>query len=276
MVDNIGIVDTRNIISAVTDTYGIDMSDYTFTILKRRLIHAINTFGSHSADDFAEKIRKKAITADDFLYTVSLEVTEFFRDPSLWRELRDKYISEISRATDSQIWMPCVTSGDELFSLAIIIAEAGLQGKIKIDANCPSNKHIELIKKGGNYDQKKIEVSEANYTRYVGKTQFASYYTLNDNKAVMKPQLLDSVTLEKRDDILNCPIARKYKMIIYRNKLLQFNIPLYDKVIRKLVDSLEIGGYLVIGNMETLEYSEASKKLQIVNANEKIYKKRVD
>ena len=276
MVDNIGIVDTRNIISAVTDTYGIDMSDYTFTILKRRLIHAINTFGSHSADDFADKIRKKAITADDFLYTVSLEVTEFFRDPSLWRELRDKYISEISRATDSQIWMPCVTSGDELFSLAIIIAEAGLQGKIKIDANCPSNKHIELIKKGGNYDQKKIEVSEANYTRYVGKTQFASYYTLNDNKAVMKPQLLDSVTLEKQDDILNCPIARKYKMIIYRNKLLQFNIPLYDKVIRKLVDSLEIGGYLVIGNMETLEYSEASKKLQIVNANEKIYKKRVD
>lgn len=276
MVDNIGIVDTRNIISAVTDTYGIDMSDYTFTILKRRLIHAINTFGSHSADDFAEKIRKKAITADDFLYTVSLEVTEFFRDPSLWRELRDKYISEISRATDSPIWMPCVTSGDELFSLAIIIAEAGLQGKIKIDANCPSNKHIELIKKGGNYDQKKIEVSEANYTRYVGKTQFASYYTLNDNKAVMKPQLLDSVTLEKQDDILNCPIARKYKMIIYRNKLLQFNIPLYDKVIRKLVDSLEIGGYLVIGNMETLEYSEASKKLQIVNANEKIYKKRVD
>ena len=90
MVENIGIVDTRNIISAVTDTYGFDMSDYTFTILKRRLIHAINTFGSHSADDFAEKIRKKAIPLDDFLFTVSLEVTEFFRDPSLWRELRDK------------------------------------------------------------------------------------------------------------------------------------------------------------------------------------------
>ena len=77
-------------------------------------------------------------------------------------------------------------------------------------------------------------------------------------------------------DILNASPSKKYKMVIYRNKLLQFNIPLYDKVIRKLVDSLEIGGYLVIGNMETLEYSEASKKLQIVNANEKIYKKRVD
>ncbi len=276
MVDNIGIVDTRNIISAVTDTYGIDLSDYTFTILKRRLIHAINTFGSHSADDFADKIRRKVIALDDFLFTVSLEVTEFFRDPSLWRELRDKYLSEISRAADSRIWMPCVTSGDELFSLAIVMNEGGLQGKIKIDASCPSHKHVELVKKGGNYDQKKIEVSEANYTRYVGKTQFASYYTLSDNRAIMKPTLLNDVTLDVQTDILNASPSKKYKMVIYRNKLLQFNIPLYDKVIRKLVDSLEIGGYLVIGNMETLEYSEASKKLQIVNANEKIYKKRVD
>ncbi|MBR5643110.1 MAG: hypothetical protein IKW77_02865 [Salinivirgaceae bacterium] len=276
MVENIGIVDTRNIISAVTDTYGFDMSDYTFTILKRRLIHAINTFGSHSADDFADKIRKKVIALDDFLFTVSLEVTEFFRDPSLWRELRDKYLSEISRAADSRIWMPNVTSGDELFSLAIVMNEGGLQGKIKIDASCPSQKHVELVKKGGNYDQKKIEVSEANYTRYVGKTQFASYYTLSDNRAIMKPTLLNDVTLDVQTDILNASPSKKYKMVIYRNKLLQFNIPLYDKVIRKLVDSLEIGGYLVIGNMETLEYSEASKKLQIVNANEKIYKKRVD
>lgn len=276
MVENIGIVDTRNIVSAVAETYGIDMSDYTFTILKRRLIHTINTFGSHSADDFAEKIRKNAISADDFMFEMALDVTEFFRDPSLWRELRDRYMPEISRTPDSRIWLPCVTSGDELFSLTIIANEAGMQGKIKIDANCPSNKHIELIKKGGSYDQKKIEVSEANYTRYVGKTQFSSYYTLADNRAVMNRTLLDGVTLEKMDDILNNTVSRKYKMIVYRNKLLQFNIPLYDKVIRKLVDSLEIGGYLVIGNMETLEYSETSKKLQVVNATEKIYKKRVD
>jgi chemotaxis protein methyltransferase CheR len=276
MVENIGIVDTRNIISAIADTYGIDMSDYSFTILKRRLIHAINTLGGHSAEDFADKIRKKAISIDSFMYEMALEVTEFFRDPSLWRELRDRYIPEICRASESRILMPCVTSGDELYSLTIIIAEAGLQGRIKIDAYCPSDKHVVLIKHGGSYDQKKIEVSEANYTRYVGKTQFASYYNLIDNHASMKPALLNDVALEKQYDVLNINPEKKYKMIVYRNKLLQFNIPLYEKVIRKLVDSLEIGGYLVIGNMETLEYAEASKKLQVVNATEKIYKKRVD
>lgn len=275
MVDNIGIVDTRNIISAITDTYGIDMSDYTFTIFKRRLIHTINTFGCHSADDFIDKMKKGYIPADDFLYEMALEATELFRDPSFWRELRDKYLPEICRTPDCKIWMPGVTSGDELYTMGIVLSEANLQNKASINVYCPSQRHIDLIKNGVGYDPKKIEISEANYTRYVGKSQFASYYKLVDNKSVMNLNLLNNVTIEK-DNILNSSESKKYKMVIYRNTLLQFNIPLYEKIIRKLVDSLVVGGYLIIGNMETLEYSETGKKLQIVNANEKIYKKRID
>lgn len=275
MVDNIGIVDTRNIISAITDTYGIDMSDYTFTILKRRLIHTINAFGCHSVDDFIDKMKKGDIPSDDFLYEMALEATELFRDPSFWRELRDKYIPEICRTPDCKIWMPGVTSGDELYTMGIALSEANLQSKASIDVFCPSQRHVDMIKKGVGYDPKKIEISEANYTRYAGKTQFASYYKLDDSKAVMNLNLLNNVTLEKKN-ILECEESKKYKLVIFRNTLLQFNIPLYDKVIRKLVDSLVVGGYLAIGNMETLEYSEAGKKLQLINANEKIYKKRID
>ncbi len=275
MVDNIGIVDTRNIINAITGIYGIDMSDYTFTIIKRRLIHTMNVFACHSADDFIEKIRTEAISADDFMYEMALEATEIFRDPSLWRELRDRYLPEICRQPDCKIWMAGETSGDELFTLNIVLNEAGLQDKASIDASCPSIKHTELIKSGVGYDQKKIEISEANYTRYAGKAQFASYYNLNDNKAYMKPNLLEHTNIDKQY-VLNSENSHKYKMVIYRNSLLQFNIPLYEKVIRKLTDSLVVGGYLIIGNMETLEYSETGKKLQIVNAVEKIYKKRID
>lgn len=155
MVDNIGIVDTRNIISAITDTYGIDMSDYTFTIFKRRLIHTINVFGCHSSDDFIDKMKKGDISADDFLYEMSLEATELFRDPSFWRELRDKYLPEICKTPDCKIWMPAVTSGDELFTLNIVLCEANLQNKASIIANCPSQRHVDLIKSGVGYDPKK-------------------------------------------------------------------------------------------------------------------------
>lgn len=275
MVDNIGIVDTRNIIGAVTDTFGIDMSEYTFTILKRRLIHTMNVFSCHSADDFTDKIRKGAIAADDFMYEMALEATEIFRDPSSWRELRDKYLPEICRTADCRIWLPGETSGDELFTLSIVLNETGLQNKTNIVAGCPSQRHVDLIKNGAGFDLKKIEISEANYTRFTGKTQFASYYTLSDNRAIMNANLLNNVTLEKHD-ILKSEAKHQYRMVIYRNTLLLYNIPLYEKIIKKLVDSLVVGGYLIIGNMETLEYSETGKKLQLINASEKIYKKRID
>lgn len=275
MVENIGIVDTRNIINAINETYGIDMADYTFTILKRRLLHTINVFACHSADDFIDKIKKGVIPADDFRFAMAIDATELFRDPSLWRELRDKYLPEICRTPNCNIWMPGETSGDEMYTLNIVISEAGLQGKAHIDAGFPSERHIKLINNGAGYDPKKIEISEANYTRYAGKTQFASYYTLTDNRASMKQSLLSNTTIEAQN-ILGSEAKQKYKMVIYRNTLLQFNIPLYEKVIRKLVDGLAIGGYLIIGNMETLEYSETGKKLQVVNAIEKIYKKRID
>ena len=275
MIDNIGIVDTRNIISAITESYGIDMSEYSFTIFKRRLIHTINAFNSHSVDDFIDKIKKGVISSDNFLYEMALETTEIFRDPSLWRELRDKYLPEISRTPDCKILLPGETSGDELFTLSIVLHEANLQSKIKVTANCPSNKHTEKIKNGGGYDSKKIEISEANYTRFTGKAQFASYHTINDNKAKMQQSLLENVIVSQQD-ILKSDNNRQYKMVIYRNTLLQYNLPLYEKVIRKLVDSLSIGGYLIIGNMESLEFSETGKKLQLINPIEKIYKKRID
>jgi len=275
MVDNIGIVDTRNIISAVAEKFGVDLSDYASTILRRRLVHTINAFACHSADDFIEKIRKNAIENDAFLYEMAVETTEIFRDPSLWRELRDKYLPEICRTSDCQIWMPGITTGDELYTLEIVLAESGLQNRVKVIAGCPSNKHIDNINSGGLYDPKKIEISEANYTRYVGKSQFSSYYTTVDNRAKMKKELLANATIYQKD-ILKTDANKQYKMIIYRNTLLQFNIPLYERVIRKLIDSLAIGGYLIIGNMETLEYSEVGKKMQVVNDTEKIYKKRID
>ncbi|MBO4601714.1 MAG: hypothetical protein J5651_00955 [Salinivirgaceae bacterium] len=275
MVDNIGIVDTRNIISAIAEKFGIDMSDYASTILRRRLVHTINAYTCHSADDFIDKVKRGAIDVDDFLYEMAVETTEIFRDPSLWRELRDRYLPEVCRTPDCQIWMPGITTGDELYTLEIVLAESGLQNKAKVVAGCPSNKHIENIKNGGLYDPKKIEVSEANYTRYVGKSQFNSYYTMVDNHAKMKNELLANATIYQKD-ILKTEANKQYRMIIYRNTLLQFNIPLYEKVIRKLTESLAIGGYLIIGNMETLEYSETGKKMQVVNENEKIYKKRID
>ena len=93
--------------------------------------------------------------------------------------------------------MPGITTGDELYTLEIVLAESGLQNRVKVIAGCPSNKHIDNINSGGLYDPKKIEISEANYTRYVGKSQFSSYYTTVDNRTKMKKEYQKLMELQE-------------------------------------------------------------------------------
>jgi chemotaxis protein methyltransferase CheR len=275
MVENIGIVDTKKIISKVQESFGVDLSDYTYTILKRRLIHIMNYLNINTIDEFIEKIQNNNINADEFVGELMVEATEMFRDPSLWRELREHYLPEICKSSGSRIWMPGVTSGDELFSLAITLKEQGLNHAVKVIASCPSQKRIDQIKQGGNYDLKKLELGEANYTRYSDKLPFTNYYQTVGSKAQIDVSLIDGVEFDKTN-IIQENVTKSYRLVIYRNMLLQFNLPLYEKVIRKLIDSLTVGGYLIIGNMETLEFSEIGKKMQLINESEKIYRKRVD
>jgi chemotaxis protein methyltransferase CheR len=275
MVDNIGIVDTKKIIATVQEAFGFDYSDYTYTILKRRLIHVINYLNIGTIEEFIEKIQNNNVDADEFIGELMVEATEMFRDPSFWRELREKYLPEISKSSGSRIWMPGITTGDELFSLMITLKELNFTNNIKVAASCPSKKRIEQIKEGGNFDLKKLEIGEANYARYSDKIPFTNYYQLAGMRAQMDTSLLNGVDFDEMD-IIKENTSKSYRLVIYRNTLLQFNLPLYEKIIRKLIDSLVVGGYLIIGNMETLEYSDLSKKMQLVNESEKIYRKRVD
>jgi chemotaxis protein methyltransferase CheR len=222
-----------------------------------------------------EKIAKNNITADEFMSELMVEATELFRDPSLWRELRERYLPEIARSPGSKIWMPGITSGDELFSMGITIKESNLANSFKVVASCPSQKRIAQIKQGGDYDIKKLELGEANYSRFSGKFPFTSYYHSTGIKGQMDLALIDGFDIDTMN-ICQDEVSKVYRLVIYRNMLLQYNLPLYEKVIRKLIDSLIVGGYLIIGNMETLEYSEVGKKMQLINESEKIYRKRID
>ncbi len=275
MRGSLGIVDTKKIIAAIQKMYGLNLIDYTLTTLKNRFNKLLSHFNFDLVDDFIAEIEKNNINYQELLEQLMIESTELFRDPSLWRELKEYYLPEISKSAGSKIWMAGISSGEELYSLMVILRELNFESKIRIVASCPSDRFIENIKKGGFYDLKKIEVGEANYTRLSGKFEFSNYYNINSNLAEMDTGLIDDV------DFNNINISQEshnkvYRLIIFRNILIQYNLPLYEKVISKLIDSLTIGGYLILGNMETLEHSEVGKKMQLINKAEKIYRKRVD
>jgi chemotaxis protein methyltransferase CheR len=275
MVDNLGIVDTKKIISAIQEAYGLDLSDYTLSILKRRFAHVLNFYNIGLVDEFVNQVKHNNINYDDLLDQLMIDTTEIFRDPSLWRELREKYLPEIAKSSGSRIWMAGESSGDELYSLMVVMSEMGLTKNIRVVASCPSKNRLERIKIGYGYDLKKLEISEANYTRLSGKFEFSQFYKMDGNLAMMEQKLIEDVEFDTTN-ISQEKVNKSYRLILFRNMLLQYNLPLYEKVARKLIDNLVVGGYLILGNMESLEYSEVGKKMQLVNEAEKIYRKRID
>jgi chemotaxis protein methyltransferase CheR len=275
MRGSLGIVDTKKMIAAIQQRYGLNLIDYTLTTLKNRFSKVLAHFNFGLVDDFVTEVGKNNINFQELLNQLMIETTELFRDPSLWRELREYYLPEISKSAGSKIWMAGISSGEEIYSLMVLMRELNLKSDIRVVASCPSNKCIDQIKNGGFYDLKKMELGEANYTRLSGKFEFSQYYKINENRAEMDTTLLNGV------DFNNINISQEshnkiYRLIVFRNILIQYNLPLYEKVVHKLIDSLTIGGYLILGNMETLEHSEVGKKMQLVNKAEKIYRKRID
>lgn len=275
MIENLGIVDTKKIIAVVKDSFGLDLQDYNLTTLRRRFIHIMRFYNESIVDNFVTNIKDNNIDKEEFMDQLIIDSTELFRDPSFWRELREKYLPEISAAPGSKVWLAGISSGEELFTLLILMKEANLLNKIRVVVSCPSKKRIESIKNGGLFDMKKIEIGEANYVRFSGENNFSDYYTQQGNNAIMNTELLNGVEFNTLN-VSQETTTKSYRIIIFRNILIQYNLPLYEKVIRKLINSITIGGYLMLGNKETLEHSEVGKKMQPTNEDEKIYRKRVD
>lgn len=274
MMTNLGIVDTKKLIAALNEALGINYADYSLTTLRRRFVSVLTNFNISNVDDFITQLKKNNLDSERIFDLLMIDSTEIFRDPSLWREMRERYLPEISKTPGSKIWVPGVSSGEELYSLMVLIRELGIEKDVRVVASCNSKYRINRIKEGGGYPLKRMEIGEANYTRLSGKFEFDKYFEVRDNKIYMDSSLVKDVEFNEFNISQQEP-TKTYRMVIFRNVLLQYNLPLYEKVVRKLRDSLTVGGYLFLGNKETLEHSESGKKMQLINELEKVYRKRV-
>jgi chemotaxis protein methyltransferase CheR len=269
----IGIVETRNIIKAIQDTYGLDFRDYALTSFKRRLEEIITNNGLKDAEGLINRLTNYKDFIDYFLSEIAPETTEMFRDPSLWRSVRDEIIPEIVKGSNKpKIWVASFDSGQELYSLAIVLKEAGLLSEVQIYASALSDKTVDKIKTG-KIDVKELEVNDANYVRLNGKLSFSDYYKIENGLPILDSSLIQNVTFVKINTVYD-NIPGGIKFILFRNQMIYYNQLLQDKVLMNLSNSVVPGGYLAIGIKETLENTNTSNKFTVFNDLEKIYKKK--
>lgn len=269
----IGIVETRKIIKTIQDTYNYDYKNYALTFFKHRLERVIANHNLKNADHLIDTLIHQKEFFEKFLRDISVETTEMFRSPSLWRLFRDEFIPRHVRTAYSpfKIWIANCQTGEELYSMSILLTEAGLWDTVEVHASYDSEINYELIRKG-QFSLKKLEVNEANYKRFNPFGEITAYYGQNSHFGWWNPDLIEKVKFSKQYITFDDPPGN-FHLVWFRNQMIYYNQILQDQVLRKIYDCLYMGGHLVTGEKETLANSDLGKKFKPVSESEKIFKK---
>ncbi len=270
----LGIVDTRMIIKTLQDDYNYDFKNYALTFFKRRVESLIHSYNLKDADGFVQKLKFDHSFLDVFLQYMSVDVTEMFRDPSLWRVLNDEYFPQaIGNSPGFKMWFPEVSSGEELYSTAIALKKLNLLDKAQFIVSSISELNLDRIKEGL-FDPKKIETNDANFKRIYPDSELSEFYAIKNEKAYWDTSLIQNTKYIKQNIIFD-DYPKGIKFILFRNQMIYYNQILQERFIKIIYNCLVPGGHLVIGNNEKIDYWNSEKDYTIVNKSESIYKKKL-
>ncbi len=260
------ISEIREISSVLSEKLNLDINNFTLSFLRRRINYVFNELNVKNLNDFLERVKDNSVV-DNFCYLFSVPDTEMFRDPSFWRTLKNKILPQFDQE-EIHIWFPDLVSAEELFSLLVILKEAGKEDLHKIYCNIPSNRHLEIFKMGY-VNGRNLEVSKNNFKRLGLESQFEDYFYVNNKLIYIQDDLISNVRYIQSNLYTNLP-EEEMSLVIYRNRMLYFNSKLQICTEQLVHKCIKDRGYIALGIKEKI--SQSNEDLyKIYDQNEQIY-----
>lgn len=261
----------NELLTIVYNTYGYNFNDYSKASLMRRVKRFMQEAKLKSSYDLKFYLTNDKAVFDYFLQSLTVNVTEMFRDPEFYKAIREKVIPVLASYPIIKIWHAGCSSGEEVFSMAILLHEAGLLNRSKIYATDINPLNIEKAKKGIlPLDVMKDYVS--NYIKSGGQNDFASYYTARYNNAIISKELRENVVFSQHN-LVTDQVFNEFQLVCCRNVMIYFNKSLQNRVIHLFYDSLSTFGYLALGIKESLLFTDIRNKFEEVSRHEKIFRR---
>lgn len=261
------------ILEAIFQQYGYDFRNYSKAHVKRRLLSRLSTSGLKSISEMQHKVLHEPGFFDQLLRDLSINVTEMFRDPSFYLAIRKEIIPILKTYPFIKVWHAGCSTGEEVYSFAILLKEEGLYNRVQIYATDFNTNVLEIAKKGI-YPINRIKEFTANYQQAGGKQSFSDYYMTDYNSVIFDQSLKKNIVFAEHNLVTDSVFA-EVNIIICRNVLIYFNRDLQDTVFNLFSDSLINGGFLCLGSKETIRFSSKAGLYETVNFQEKLYKKRI-
>ncbi len=269
-IDLIKENDLDTLLNDVADRYGYDFTQYSKASIKRRInrLCLLDKFKS-----FAE-LRYRILNDQDYLRRfveeITVNVTEMFRDPIFYQTLREQVIPQLGTNPHIRVWLAGCSTGEEVYSIAILLKEANLSHKAILYATDINPGVLEKAKKGI-YPIGQMKLYSENYINSGGKQDFSSYYSAGYDHVRFNDGLKSNMIFSTHN-LVSDRSFNEFQLIICRNVMIYFDKDLQEKVFKLFDDSLEHLGYLALGSKETLRFSELNKTYKQVE-KEKIWRK---
>jgi chemotaxis protein methyltransferase CheR len=269
--DDVDEIELALLLEGVFRRYGFDFREYAPASLRRRVWRRVHAEGLSTISALQDKLLHDPACMERLLLDLSINVTAMFRDPSFYVTFREKVVPLLRTYPFTRIWVAGCSTGEEVYSLAILLTEAGLYDRTRIYAT-DINESVLDRARAGVFPLDKMREYTQNYIKAGGERAFSEYYLAKYDGAQFQRSLAGNVVFAQHN-LVSDRSFNEFNVIVCRNVMIYFDRALQDRVHRLFYESLVTFGVLALGAKESIRFSPFEDRYEDLDANERLYKK---
>lgn len=246
-------LEIRLLLEGVWSCYGYDFREYALTSIRRRVRFFMEEEGLSTVTSVQDRVLHDPLALRRFLRALSVNVTAMFRDPGFYRALREVVVPVMRTYPAVRIWHAGCATGEEVYSVAILLREEGLYDRCRLYATDINDAVLRQAQRG-ELPLSSMRENTRHYIEAGGGHGFARWYKTRDDRAVLDPELRRNIVFAQHN-LATDGSFNDFHLVVCRNVLIYFNRALQDRVHRLLYDSLVRFGFLGLGLKETTRFT---------------------
>lgn len=260
------------LLESIYDRYGFDFRKYARAHIRRRLMNRLKLEQFPTFSAMQVRILTDETFMGQILSDLSITVTEMFRDPSFYASFRQHIIPILKTYPFIKIWHAGCATGEEVYSMAILLQEEGLYDRTTFYATDFNQRALDQAREAI-FPNNRIKEYSANYQLAGGKLSLSEYYTSHYDHAILNQSLRKNIVWANHNLVTDSVFA-EVNVILCRNVLIYFNRSLQNHVQKLFYESLMHGGFLCLGSKESLRFTDFEKLYAEVDAKQRIFKRK--
>src|SRR5690349_24532468 len=269
--DDVDEIELALLLEGVYRRYGFDFREYAPASLRRRVWRRVHAEGLPTISALTDKLLHDSATMERLLLDLSINVTAMFRDPTFYVAFREQVVPMLRTYPYTRIWVAGCSTGEEVYSLAILLLEEGVYERARIYAT-DINESVLDRARAGVFPLDKMREYTQNYIKAGGTRAFSEYYLAKYDGAQFQRSLIENVVFAQHN-LVSDRSFNEFNVIVCRNVMIYFDRTLQDHVHRLFYESLATFGVLGLGHKESIRFSPHDDAYEELDPSEKLYRK---